>query len=314
MLNVAWDEKLLSRATVQLVQERTIELPDHHLEESLHQAYAYCTNLTSIHSKSFYMASGLLPAEKRKAIRALYAFCRTTDDIIDIQHHAGGSELNYWRDQSLSSKPRANDPVSMAWADTRQKFQIPVHFAHQLIDGVASDTYKRSYQTFEELTDYCYSVASTVGLMSMHIIGFSTDEAIRYAIKLGVALQLTNILRDIAEDYKIGRIYLPQDELHEFGITRNHFQEGIIDSRWRSIMKFQIERTRKIYEEAWPGIRILNQSGRLSIAAAATFYRGILDEIENNDYDIFSQRASVDKWRKLSMVPGLWMNYSLFNK
>jgi phytoene synthase len=308
MLDVAWDEHLLSRATLQRVDEKAIELPDHFLADSLHHAYRYCSELTAIHSKSFYMASGLLPYEKRKAIRALYAFCRTTDDIIDIQHQAGGSALECWRDQGLGTRPRANDPVSMAWADTRQKYQIPSHYAHQLIDGVASDTYKRTYCSFEELTEYCYGVASTVGLMSMHIIGFSSDKAIRYAIKLGVALQLTNILRDIAEDYRMGRVYLPQDELDNFGVTQAHLQYGILDTRWCSFMKFQIQRTRKIYEEAWPGISMLHPSGRLSIAAAATFYKGILDVIEEKEYDVFTHRASVSKWRKLSMVPSLWLD------
>jgi len=260
------------------------------------------------------MASGLLPYEKRKAIRALYAFCRTTDDIIDLQGKNRETELELWRRHGLSSNPRANDPVSIAWADTRQNFKIPTCYAHQLIDGVNMDIHHDRYEDFNSLADYCYGVASTVGLMSMHIIGFTTEEAIRYAVKLGVALQLTNILRDIAEDYKLGRVYLPQDELRSYGITERHFKEGLIDDKWKAFMKFQIDRTRSIYEEAWPGIPLLHPSGQLSIAAAATFYKGILGKIEENNFDVFNTRACIGKSNKLKMLPGLWFKYSLLSQ
>jgi phytoene synthase len=212
----------------------------------------------------------------------------------------------------MQSVPRANDPVSIAWADTRKKFKIPGKYAHQLLDGVCNDINFKPYNSFSELAEYCYGVASTVGLMSMHIIGFKNETAIRYAIKLGVALQLTNILRDIAEDYQMGRVYLPKDELKRFGITEKHLREGIVDSKWRTFMKFQIARARIIYEEAWPGIMLLDASGRLPIAAAATFYKGILNKIEENDYDVFSQRAHLNKWEKLRLVPKLWYKYSLW--
>jgi phytoene synthase len=309
-LDVSWDKHLVVRATVDRSKDDHVVLPDHHLNETLKTSYHYCSKVTAIHSKSFYMASGLLPYEKRKAIRALYAFCRTTDDIIDLQGNNRETELHQWRQHGLSSNPRANDPVSIAWADTRQNFKIPNCYAHQLIDGVYLDIHRDRYENFAELADYCYGVASTVGLMSMHIIGFTTESAIRYAVKLGVALQLTNILRDIAEDYKLGRVYLPQDELRRFGITERHLSEGIIDDQWRTFMKFQIDRTRNIYEEAWPGISLLHPSGQLSIAAAATFYKGILEKIEENNFNVFDSRACIGKWRKLKMLPGLWFKYS----
>jgi 15-cis-phytoene synthase len=313
MLDLAWDEHLLSRATTELVEEKTIELPDQ-FAESLHQAYRYCNTLTAIHSKSFYMASCLLDAEKRKAIRALYAFCRTTDDIIDLEGKDKEKSLQLWREHGLSAYPRANDPVSIAWADTRLNFKIPKSYAYQLIDGVYMDTHKVRYENFTELSEYCYGVASTVGLMSMHIIGFTNESAIRYAVKLGVALQLTNILRDIAEDYTLGRVYLPQDELKRFGISERHLREGIIDDNWIAFMKFQITRTRSIYDEAWPGIKLLHPSGQLSIAAAATFYKGILGKIEENNFDVFNGRACLGKWSKVKMIPGLWFTYSLLSK
>lgn len=308
-MEITWDHHLVSRASIDLVIDYQVVLPDHHLTETLETAHKYCRNLTSIYSKSFYMASGLFGYEKRKAIRALYAFCRTTDDIIDIQGVHGETALIAWRKHALGFVPRANDPVSIVWAETRKKYKIPTIYARQLIDGVEKDVLVNRYRTFSELADYCYGVASTVGLMSMHIIGYKDESARRYAIKLGVALQLTNILRDISEDYQMGRIYLPQEEMEQFGITENHLKEGKLDENWTSFMKYQIERTRSIYLEARPGIDLLDPSGRLAVAAAAAFYEGILNKIESQNYDVFSGRACLGKWEKIKLLPGLWMKY-----
>lgn len=311
MIDIAWETKLITKAKTDYALNYHIELPHQLMHHNLLSSYEYCKVITYMHSKSFYMASGLLPKEKRMAVRALYAFCRTSDDIIDLQGKEAAEDLEIWRIRGLQRMPRANDPVSIAWADTREKFRIPIKYGHQLLDGVAKDIDFKKYQNFAELTEYCYGVASTVGLMSMHIIGFTGESAVRYAIKLGVALQLTNILRDIAEDYKMGRVYLPQDELEEFGIDEKYFIYGTVDKKWKSFMKFQIERARKIYDEAWPGISLLHPSGRLPIAAAATFYKSILDKIEEMNYDVFSSRAHLDRWSKVRMIPRLWYEHGL---
>ncbi len=308
-MEISWDQHLVSKACIELPIDYKIDLPDHHLTETLETAHRYCEKLTSIYSKSFFMASGLFSLEKRKAIRALYAFCRTTDDIIDIQGVNGEATLLAWRKHALGFSPRANDPVSIVWAATRKKFKIPNNYAKQLIDGVEKDIVVKRYKTFPELTDYCYGVASTVGLMSMHIIGYKNESAKRYAIKLGVALQLTNILRDIAEDYLMGRIYLPQDEMRQFGITERHLKEGILDEKWSAFMQFQIDRARAIYAESKPGIDLLDASGRLAVAAASAFYEGILSKIETKNYDVFSGRACLDKWEKIKLLPALWLRY-----
>src|SRR5690242_1530935 len=188
-------------------------------DASLQKAYQHAEKITAQHSKSFYFASGLLPEEKRSAVRALYAFCRTVDDIVD---ETTGSErdcqLDYWRRMVDSASFSDNDLVAAAWADTLIRYHIPRHYALQLIDGVARDLSQARYHTFEELATYCYGVASTVGLMSMYIVGFDNNTAVPYAIKLGVALQMTNILRDVGEDYRNGRIYLPREELAFYGI------------------------------------------------------------------------------------------------
>ncbi len=210
----------------------------------------------------------------------------------------------------MSWHPPKHDLVAIAWADARANYNIPQRYAEQLIDGVARDLYQARYDTFEELTTYCYGVASTVGLMSMHITGYKGEEAVRYAVKLGVALQLTNILRDVAEDWQRNRVYLPQTELSEYGLSEADIARGVetgeYDNRWREFMKFQVARTHQIYDEAWPGINMLHSEGRFAIAAAATFYRDILDDIKANDYDVFSRRAHVSKWGKIKRLPAIW--------
>ena len=192
----------------------------------------------------------------------------------------------------------------MAWADTRARYRIPRNYAEQLIAGVRRDTVQKRYSTFENLTTYCYGVASTVGLMSMHIIGFAGPEAIPYAIKLGVALQLTNILRDVAEDLRSDRIYLPIEEMDAYGIQYADLQAGRVTEAWRAFMRFQIQRNRQLYDEAWPGIAMLSVGRTFcNCRRRRPLYRGILDDIEDHDYDVFSRRAHVTTWGKLSVCP-----------
>lgn len=278
-------------------------------DAALEKAYALCGQIAAQHSKSFYMASALLPEEKRSAVRALYAFCRTVDDIVDESTSVGRDvELDYWRGivQGLTH-PRPDDLVAQAWADARGRYHVPARYALQLIDGVARDLTQSRYQTFDDLTTYCYGVASTVGLMSMHIVGFKSNEAVPYAIRLGVALQMTNILRDVGEDFRAGRIYLPQDELDAFGISEEELDCGEVTARWREFMRFQIQRVRGLYAEAEAGIQLLERDGQLAIGASSVFYQGILDAIEANDYDVFATRASLGIWGKLGRLPGLWL-------
>jgi phytoene synthase len=272
----------------------------------LHRAYAYCAWLTARHSRTFSLASGLLPPEKRRAMRALYAFCRTCDDLVDSGHQDAQEALDAWRRTVLAPAPPACDLVAVAWADTRERYHIPLRYAEQLIDGVGRDLSQRRYRTFEEVAAYAYGVASTVGLMSMHIIGFAGEQAIPYAIALGVALQITNILRDIAEDWQAGRLYLPTDELAEYGLTEADLERGRVDERWRAFLRSQIERNRHLYDEANPGISLLERDGRFAVAAASGLYRAILDDIEAHGYDVFARRAHVSAWGKVCRLPAIW--------
>ena len=275
---------------------------------SLQAAYKHAEKITAEHSKSFHFASGLLPEEKRSAVRALYAFCRTVDDIVDeSMDNQRESQLDYWRGMIEYGSFLDSDLVATAWADTIVRYHIPRHYALQLIDGVHRDLTQSRYQTFEELATYCYGVASTVGLMSMYVVGFKSNDAVPYAIKLGVALQMTNILRDIGEDYQNGRLYLPREELVFYGICEQDIAEGRITDNWRQFMKFQIERTRQLYEESWEGVKMLEREGQLAIGAASVFYQGILNEIEKNDYDVFTKRASLSAVGKVSKIPALWL-------
>ncbi len=272
----------------------------------LDRAYAYCASLTSRHSRTFSLASGLLQPEKRRAMRGLYAFCRVSDDLVDSGDQDAQGALEAWRRTVLAPTPPVDDLVAVAWANTRERYHIPPRYAEQLLDGVGRDLSQERYRTFEELAAYAYGVASTVGLMSMHIIGFASEQAIPYAIALGVALQLTNILRDIGEDWRAGRLYLPLDELEMCGLCEADLEKGRVDERWRAFLRCQIERNRHLYDEANPGIALLDPDGRFAVAAASGLYRAILDDIEAHDYDVFGRRAHVSAWGKARRLPAIW--------
>jgi phytoene synthase len=306
-----WEYRLLDLAGCAPQPARS--RPAERLEDDrLRSAYAACDALTAEHSKSFYLASGLLPGAMRPAVRALYAFCRTVDDIVDRSGDPDREgKLDYWRGVVRGGSFPASDLVAAAWADTLTRFEIPRLYALQLIDGVARDLTQTRYRTFDELAQYCYGVASTVGLMSMYIVGFQSSDAVPYAIRLGVALQLTNVLRDVAEDYRNGRVYLPQEELAHFGLGEDDLVSGHLSPRWIAFMRFQIERARSLYAESWPGVGLLAREGRLAIGAASTFYSRILDDIEQHGYDVFSRRAHLGAWEKLRLIPSLWFKVSL---
>lgn len=304
-MSYPWEQKLVNMAYKAFESHITTK-PIKFDKNILDQAYRHCESIAKTHSKTFYLASSLLPIEKRRSARALYAFCRTSDDIIDCSNEDTRSKLNEWKERSFTDNFSQSDLISIAWADTKFKFDIPISYAEQLINGVEMDMKLKRYDTFDELTEYCYGVASTVGLMVMHIIGFSEKTAINYAIKLGIALQLTNILRDVREDYMVGRIYLPQKELSDFGLEEKDIAECLVDDRWRAFMRFQIERNRILYKESLPGISLLDPDGRFAISTAAELYRAILEDIEAHDYDVFSRRAFVSNWNKLKRLPGIW--------
>jgi len=301
-----WERHLVAQA---YQAQRSITLPPARQQTDrrlLNRAYALCDGVTAEHSKTFYAATSLLPREKCRAVRALYAFCRVSDNIVDGATSDAAHALAAWGKRAFSSYPPESDLVAIAWTDARMRYCIPHRYAEQLIDGVARDLHQTRYQTFDELTAYAYGVASTVGLMSMHIIGYADARALPYAIKLGVALQITNILRDVGEDWNAGRVYLPQHDLARFGLSDADIARGIVDERWRALMRFEIARNRQLYAEAMPGIRLLHRDGRLAVTAAAELYRAILSDIDAHDYNVFTRRAHINTFHKLSKLPGIW--------
>jgi phytoene synthase len=267
---------------------------------TLAASYQYCRRLTRQASKSFALAAALLPGPKRRAIEALYAFARTSDDVVDEQRDPA-TALESWIAQVHGGAPSA-DPLLPAWQDTCAAYNLPRSLVDDLLAGVAMDLAIDRYATFEDLQLYCYRVASVVGLLVMHIVGHQPG-ADRFAIQLGIALQLTNILRDIGEDARRGRIYLPLEDLERFGVDEEEIVRGIRSERFRNLMRWEISRAERLYQASWQGVALLHRDGQMAVAAAALLYRGILPKIVANDFDVWNKRACVSSTEKLLMLP-----------
>jgi phytoene synthase len=261
--------------------------------------------MTRHHSKSFFFSTQFLPPDKRRAVRALYAFCRTSDDTVDLAREDPARELADWVRLARAPVPPPDNAVLVAWHDTRMRYGLSAALVDELLAGIAMDLTLHRYSTFADLWLYCYRVASVVGLLSMGIIG-SAPNAEPYAIKLGVALQLTNILRDVGEDARRGRVYLPDEDLRQFHLSADDILAGVRDERFRALMRFEIARAHRLYDESWPGIALLPTDSHLAIGAAARIYRGILDKVITNDYDVYHQRAHLTMLEKVLLLPGIW--------
>jgi phytoene synthase len=276
----------------------------------LGEAMRECESVIRHHSRTFTLATALLPPGRRQAIRALYGFCRATDDLID-REGAVPEDVDRWQVQVQAPPEEQTDPVLLAWSIVREKFGVDRRFEAELIAGVRQDLLLRRYAAWEDLEGYCYAVASTVGLMSIPIIGLapgaSLEHAHRYAIQLGIALQLTNILRDIGEDAGRGLVYLPLEDLRAFDLTDREILQGVYDERFVALMQFEIARARELYRLALPGIALLSPAARPAVGAAALVYRAILDEIQAIGYRVHNQRAHTSGWKKALLLPGiLW--------
>lgn len=260
------------------------------------------------HSKTFFFATALLPSAQRKAIRSLYAFCRSSDDLVDCADTTQ-QDLDSWRAEVGLDSDSQTNPYLLSWAIVREMYAIDQRYERELLDGIEMDLNFKPYTSWEDLKTYCYRVASTVGLLSMPVIGYapgsSFEQAAPYAINLGIALQLTNILRDVGEDGALGRVYLPEEDLARFGLCTEDILAQVYDQRFISLMKFEIARARRLYAEALPGITLLSPAARPAVGAAALLYQAILDQIEEIDYQVHSRRASTSGWRKIAMLPGI---------
>jgi 15-cis-phytoene synthase len=298
-----------------MIQRLNLTTSIHKGKSDLERAYDLCADITREHSKSFFFSTRFLPADKRLAIRAFYALCRTTDDLVDIpcRDISPVNNITAWRQQSRLPYNHQNNPILIAWADVRDRYQVQQNYIEELIDGCEMDLCIKRYESFAELQAYCYRVASTVGLVSMHIIGTTSSDqaslaqARDSAVKLGIALQLTNILRDIGEDLARGRIYLPSEDMQRFHYSEADLHTGIIDERFRALMRFEIDRANQLYTAGWPGIAYLKPDGRLAVGAAIALYRGILDRIVQNDFNVFTHRAHLTTLAKISHIPSIYL-------
>ncbi|MGY6530672.1 MAG: 15-cis-phytoene synthase CrtB [Cyanobacterium sp.] len=295
--------------------------PKHPLA-SVEESYEYCRQVTAKYSKTFYLGTLLMPKQKRKAIWAIYVWCRRTDELVDGPQakFTTPETLDLWETQleSVFDGQPIDDP-DVALVDTLAHFPMDIQPFRDMIAGQRMDLYRNRYDTFEELDLYCYRVAGTVGLMSSAVLGvddrnlstpWNRQSIIvpeQEAIALGIANQLTNILRDVGEDIERNRIYLPLEDLAMFDYTEKDLFNKVIDDRWCSLMKFEIQRARKYYVDAERGIRSLNPDGHWPVWTALMLYQGILDVIEKNDYDVFNRRAFVPAPNKMLYLPVAWL-------
>jgi 15-cis-phytoene synthase len=284
-------------------------------------AYEYCKSVTRNHAKSFYFSAKFLPKHKQRPIYALYALCRHVDDEVDEAEVTSEAEaiaaVERWKQKLnavysgqwsvASGQKDQQSEILFAWEDLLKTYKIPQKLPLELMQGVLMDTHTNRYETFEELYIYCYRVASTVGLMSSEIFGYEKPETLEYAEALGIAMQLTNILRDIKEDAAMNRIYLPQEDLRRFGISENEIFQNIFDAKFVEFMKFQIARARDYYSKCLQGIPLLDKDTRFCVLLAARIYGRILDEIEKQDYNVFKARAHTTKLQKISLIPKIWL-------
>lgn len=307
-----WEQPLLSRAHEARGSSELSNLAVIGDQVSLERAHRRAAKVTAAHSRSIYLATALLPKDKRQAVRALYAFFRTPMDLVSRRTHGSDQTLAAWRKRALSPAPPAHDLLATAWADVRARYRIPRRYVEQLVEGVERVLHGARFQTFDDLASHAYAVASTVVLMCMHIVGFRDEGAVPYVIKLGVALQITEILRDVGGDWRDGRVFLPVEEMEFFGIEDGDLAVGRVDERWQTFMSFQIARNRSLYDEALQGIDRLNRDGRLAMAVVAELYRAVLEDIEAHGFDVFTRRARVGTLGKLARLPGvLWRRFPL---
>jgi phytoene synthase len=287
---------------------------------SLEQAYEDCRRETAEWAKTFYLGTLLMPTAKRRAIWAIYVWCRRTDELMDSPEAQArpvaelAERLDHWEQRTRGLfAGDVRDGLDLVMCDTLERYPQPIQPYLDMIEGMRMDLQKQRYANFAELELYCYRVAGTVGLMTQEVMGVDaaytsapwserpdTSEA---AVALGIANQLTNILRDVGEDRGRGRIYLPLDELARFGYSEAQLMDGVVNDNWRALMRFQLERARDWFARSESGVRWLAPDARWPVWASLRLYRGILDVIEQHGYDVFNHRAYVPRAGKLLDLP-----------
>ncbi len=287
-------------------------------DDRLRASYAKCRAITRHHAKTFYMATRFLPNHKQRGIFAIYSLCRYIDDLVDeaedlikkeaLSRRDIESRLNDWKQklQDTYDGRSYDNAILIAFSDVLKRHHIPIEMPFELMEGVCMDLFKNRYETFEELYDYSYKVASIVGLMTSQVFGYQSKEALSYAVDLGIAMQLTNILRDVGEDLKRNRIYLPREDLDRFGVSEQDLFNHCLDEKVIALLSYQIERAHRYYDRSDKGIRWLSKDSRLPVYLARQNYSRILDKIEENAYNVFEKRAYLSAAEKLSILPQVY--------
>ncbi|XP_038681508.1 phytoene synthase 2, chloroplastic-like [Tripterygium wilfordii] len=278
----------------------------------LNEAYERCGEVCAEYAKTFYLGTLLMTPERRRAVWAIYVWCRRTDELVDGPNasHITPKALDRWEERLNDLfEGRPYDMFDAALSDIVSKYPVDIQPFRDMIQGMKLDLNKTRYNNFDELYLYCYYVAGTVGLMSVPVMGIapeskaSTESVYNAALALGIANQLTNILRDVGEDARRGRIYLPQDELAQAGLSDEDIFRGEVTDKWRSFMKGQIKRARMFFDMSEKGVSELNQASKWPVWSSLILYRQILDSIEANGYNNFTKRAYVEKSKKLASLP-----------
>ncbi len=274
----------------------------------LRSSYEACRRLNAAHGKSYYLATLLLPLAKRPYVHALYGFARSIDDIVDdvtgsTTETAKASELQRWTDRFRSGS--GDDGVLPAIVDTIERWDLPSSHFEAFLDSMRMDLTRVEYKTFDDLMTYAYGSGAVIGLQMLPVLGHpGVPRAVvePYAADLGIAFQLTNFIRDVGEDLRRGRIYLPLEDLEHFGVDRAHLERGVVDGAIRRLIAYEIARTREIFRAARPGIRLLHPQSRGCVRTAFALYEGILDAVERADYQVLDRRVSVGLARRAAVA------------
>jgi phytoene synthase len=272
--------------------------------------HQYCQDKCAASGSSFYYSFLFLPVERRRAIMALYAFCREVDDVVDECHDSAlaATKLAWWRtevDRVFDGSPQ--HPVGLALRDAIGKFDLPREQLLEIIDGMEMDLQQSRYLDFKGLSLYCYRVASVVGLLAAEIFGIRDRQTHKYAHDLGMAFQLTNIIRDVGEDARRGRIYLPVDELKQFNVPAADILNARYTDNFRALMAYQAERAEKYYAQAFAQLPAVDRKSQRPGLIMAAIYRTLLDEIRRDDFQVLHQRISLPPLRKLWLAAKTWM-------
>ena len=270
----------------------------------------YCQERAAQSGSSFYYSFLFLEPPRRQAITALYAFCREVDDVVDECPDAllARTKLAWWRGEVKALfEGRPSHPVTQALAASLKNFSLPQEQLLEIIDGMEMDLDHVRYADFKALHLYCYRVASVVGLLAAEIFGYRERLTLKYAHDLGLAFQLTNIIRDVGEDARRGRIYLPKDELSRFGVTETDLLQARYSDNFRRLMEFQVERARAMYRQAFAQLPAADRKAQRAGLIMAAIYRATLDEIVRDDYRVLDQRISLPPLRKLWLAGKTWI-------